>query len=173
MVAGPAFSRPLPPPSGRQPDDLRKAYLTMVALGTASALLLGLGLVNLLTSSAPWARTGLQASVAGIYAYDPATGSVSTKARSHYSRQEQFAARPNWGQLPPSLLVGAAWYTPDQVQVGSAGPDRASRLAAHRALVPMTLVDGPAGMYTLFILHYVNRQPVEILDRQAVKVVGP
>lgn len=164
--------RPAPAPARRAPDDLQAPFVTILALGAVSALLLVLGLSNLVLASMPWAHTGLHASVSGVYTYDRSTGTVGSEATKTFPRGQAFAARVDWAALPGDLSVGAAWYGPDDAQVGGVGPAPARDLAARQAPAPMTDLKGPSGRYTLLVMHYVDNQPIEILARQAVRVTA-
>jgi hypothetical protein len=144
----------------------------MLALGAVSVLLLVLGLGNLVMASMPWAHTGLHARVAGVYAYDASSGTVGSDAATTFPRGQAFAARVDWAALPGNLSVGGAWYGADGTQVGGVGPSSAGDLAGRQSPVPMTDVKVPPGVYTLLVMHYVDKQPVEILARKKVRVTA-
>lgn len=144
----------------------------MMALGAVSVVLLVLGLGNLIVASMPWAHTGLHARVAGIYTYDPSSGTVGSDAATTFPRGQAFAARVDWAALPGNLQVGGAWYAADGSEVGGVGPSTAGDLAARQSPVPMTDAKAPPGVYTLFVMHYVGDQPVEVLARKRVRVTA-
>src|SRR5215218_8672667 len=135
-------------PARRRPaDDLRRPYLTMLALGAISAILVGLGLGNLLLTTMPWNDTGLHATVTGVYRYDTRTRSLDDAKISSIGHGQPFAARVAWGQLPAGLQVGARWYDPQDEDVGGAPPLSAGEQAARDAIAPMADKRGPPGGY--------------------------
>ena len=159
------------PPAGRRPaDDLRRPYLTMLALGAISAILVALGLGNLLLTTMPWNDTGLHAAVTGVYRYDPKTRSTGDQTIDHVRHGQAFAARVAWQQLPTGLQVGARWYDPQDEDVGGAPPTSAGDQAARDAIAPMADTRGPPGGYTLLVMRYADGRPAEILGRARVEV---
>ena len=163
-----------PPLSASRPlsrDDLRAPYVTMLVVGAVSLILLVLGLTNLIEASMPWAHTGAHVQVIGVYAYDPQTHALGP-AGSTFPRGKPFAARVDWASLPPSLDVQAVWYDPHQTAAGGSARAGAADLAAEHAIAPVTNVKGPPGTYTLLVLHYVGKKPIEILGRQYVQVTS-
>jgi hypothetical protein len=161
----------VPQPLARTRDELLAPYVTILAVGSISLLLLVLGLSNLIEASMPWAHTGLRASVTGVYPYDSSRSQVSGQVNTSYEHGQPFAAVVNWAALPKGLTVGAAWYAPPlDTEVGRIGPETAGDLATSRALVPMTATDASKGVYRLLVMHYVDNQPVEILAHQRVEV---
>jgi hypothetical protein len=158
------------PARGRAADDLRRPYLTMLALGAISAILVAVGLGNLFLSTMPWNDTGLRAAVTGVYRYDPRTRSTADQKITEIRHGQAFAARIAWRQLPAGLQVGARWYDPQDDDVGGAPPMTAGDLAARDAIAPMTDTRGPPGSYMLLVMRYADGRPVEILGRARVKV---
>jgi endonuclease YncB( thermonuclease family) len=145
-------------------------YWTMLALGAVSAVLLLLGLTNLVVATMPWAHTGLHVRVSGVYPYDRESGRVSGSPRRKFPQGRTFAARVNWSSLPSGLNVGAAWYDDNETQVAAITPAAAGDLAARHATVPMTDTNAPPGAYTVLVMHYVDGRPIEILGRTTVRI---
>jgi hypothetical protein len=91
---------------------------------------------------------------------------------TRFRRDQPFAARVEWGQLPASMVVDARWYDSLDSQVGRIGPEPAGRLASRDALVPViTPPDRRAnlpGSYTLKVVRYSGSRPVEVLDTEYV-----
>jgi hypothetical protein len=143
-----------------------------MALGAISALLLVLGLSNLVIASMPWARTGLQARVIGVYAYDRQAHTVGDAPATSFKRGQTFAARVSWSGLPQDLEVGGAWYDANDRQAAALAPATAGELAAQQAVVPMDDDRAPPGRYRLLVMHYVDGKPIEILGRQSVRVTA-
>lgn len=154
----------------RPSDDLRRPYLVMLALGAISAVLVALGLGNLLLTTMPWNDTGLRASVTGVYRYDPKTRSTGDQRITEIRHGQAFAARVAWRQLPAGLQVGARWYDPQDDDIGGVPPMSAGDQAARDALVPMADTRGPPGSYTLLVMRYADGRPAEILGRAHVQV---
>jgi hypothetical protein len=158
-------------PARRRPaDDLRPPYLTMLALGAVSLLLVLFGLGNLLLTTMPWNHTGLHASVTGVYKYDPRTHSLGDTRISSIGHGQPFAARVAWSQLPAGLQVGARWYDPQDTDSGGAPPQAASQQAAHDAIVPIAGTRGPPGEYQLLVMRYADGRPAEVLGRARIRV---
>lgn len=156
------------------PDELRPLYRAVLGLGVAAVLILALGLAFFLHSAPPGEHSGLRARILGVYAYDPATGILIGEPRTRFSPDERFAARVDWGALPPELAVGARWYGSLGEVVGGVGPASAGELAAEDAPVPEQAPPGLAanlpGRYTLLVLRFSRGRPVEILGRSDVYV---
>jgi hypothetical protein len=158
------------PARRRQADDLRAPYLTMLAVGAISVVLVALGLGNLLLTTMPWNDTGLHVGITGVYRYDPGTRSLGDTKISSVRHGQPFAARVAWGQLPAGLQVGARWYDPQDTDVGGAPPESAGEQSARNAIAPMTDTRGPPGAYTLLVMRYADGQPAEILGRTRIEV---
>ena len=141
-----------------------------MALGAVSALLLVLGLSNLVTASMPWAHTGLKVQVTGVYPYDKQAHTVGETAGTRFKRGQEFAARVDWASLPQGLEVGGAWYDAQDRLVSGQQPAPAGQLASEQAVVPMTDDRAVPGRYRLLVMHYADGKPIEILGRQSVRV---
>lgn len=165
---------PGPPPyslPARRRDDLRLPYLTLLVVGLISLGLLGLGLDNLVASTLPWEHVNLTVKVDGVYSYDRSSGTVQGRATRTFRTGDAFAARVDWGSLPSSLSVGAAWYSSGGTLIQSVGPSSAGSLAAAHRLVPMDQ-RAPPDTYGLLVMHYAGGRPIEILGRAGVRVVS-
>ncbi len=157
-------------------EDFRPLSWTMLGLGVVAILILGLGFATLLRFAPPGQHSGYRAQVAGVYPYDSRSGQLVGAAMTHFRRDQPFAARVEWGQLPASMVVDARWYDSLDSEVGKVGPEPAGRLASRDALVPViTPPDQRAnlpGSYTLKIVRYSGSRPVEVLDTENVVVVS-
>lgn len=149
---------------------MQDQYWTMLALGAVAAVLLMLGLTNLIVASMPWAHTGLHAHVTGVYPYDRNSGSVGNSAGATYAKGRTFAARVDWAALPADVAVGAVWYDSNGGSVGGITPGRAGDLAGRNQAVPMADSQAPPGSYTLLVMHYVGDTPIEVLARTTVRI---
>jgi hypothetical protein len=155
----------------RKGDDLQAPFWTLMALGTVSALLLVLGLSNLITATMPWAHTGLKVQVTGVFPYDPRVHTVTDGAGTSFKRGQEFAAKVDWSSLPRNLEVGGVWYDSQDREVSALAPAPAGQLAAQQAVVPMTDSQALPGSYRVLVMHYVDGKPIEILGRKSARVV--
>jgi len=158
-------------------DDLRPLYRIMVALGVISVVILASGFALLLRFAPPGQRSGYRAHVTGVYAYDPATGSITGSAMTRFHRDQPFAASVDWGNLPAGMLVSARWTDSLDDEVGSTQPTpvAAGQLASQDALVPVRASrefgSNLPGRYTLTVVRYARGQPVELLATARVTVL--
>ncbi|HKF16705.1 MAG TPA: hypothetical protein VKF14_05885 [Candidatus Dormibacteraeota bacterium] len=158
-------------------DALRPLYRIMLALGLVSVVILALGFALLLRFAPPGQHSGYRAHISGVYAYDPATGSITGSAMTRFHRDQPFAASVDWKTLPASMLVSARWTDSLDDEVGATQPTPvpAGRLASQDALVPVRA--SPAfhanlpGRYTLTVVRYAGGQPVELLAMARVTVL--
>lgn len=156
-------------------EDFRPLYWTMLGLGAAAVLILGLGFATLLRYAPPGQRTGVQAHVVGVFRYDPTQGRIDGPPMTRFPRNQPFAAQVDWSKLPPGMVVAARWYDSLESEVGLVGPAPASELADREAVVPVrTPKDQRAnlpGNYTLAVVRYSGGQPVELLGTESVVVL--
>jgi hypothetical protein len=155
--------------------ELRPLYSTMLVLGLAAILIFALGFVIFLRFAPLGQATGQRAHVLGVFAYDPTHRDVSGAPSTQFSRTQPFAAEVDWAGLPPTMVVAAQWYNTLGEAVGGLAPDSALNLAGREALVavrtPPGLHANLPGHYTLTVVRYSGRRPVELLARQVVLVV--
>jgi hypothetical protein len=146
----------------------------MVALGLVALAIFTLGGVTVLTFAPPGQKSGVRATVLGVYPYDPARREVTGDATTHFSRDQAFAARVDWSSLPAGMVVGARWYNTLEQPVGGVGPGLAGQLASRGAIVPVKTPPGLRGnlpgSYALAVVRYSSGRPVELLARQVVLV---
>ena len=158
-----------------QRDDFRSLYRTMLALGMAAVVILVLGFLFFLRFAPPGQATGLRAHVQGVYAYDPHTGKVHGPASTSFPPDQPFAARVDWSSLPPTVTVGAHWYSSLEQELGGVAPRAAGDLARQGTLVTETLprsgTENLPGEYTMVVVRYANGRAVELLARTSVLVV--
>lgn len=158
-------------------DDLRPLYRIMLLLGLVSVVILASGFALLLRFAPPGQHTGYRAHVTGVYAYDPATGSITGSAMTRFHRDQPFAASVDWGNLPADMLVSARWTDSLDDEAGSTQPTpvAAGRLASESALVPVrasrAFGSNLPGRYTLTVVRYARGQPVELLATARVTVL--
>jgi hypothetical protein len=154
-------------------DDVRPLYRTILALGALAVLILLLGAVEFIYFEPFGQRTGNQAHIVGVFAYNPRTGETSGRDQSTFSRDEDLAAVVDWSSLPSELVVGARWYDSFADIVGSAGPAPAGQLAGHQVVpvqAPRSGERNLPGHYLFVVERYSNGQPVEVLGRRVVLV---
>jgi hypothetical protein len=146
----------------------------MLALGVVAVLIFALGFVIFLRFAPPGQSTGMHAQVVGVFPYDPAERTIHGSPAMRFPRGEPFAARVNWAALPPRMIVGAQWYDSLDEAVGGVAPAPAADLAARDALVavrtPPGFHENLPGRYTLAVVRYSARRPVELLARKTVRV---
>lgn len=152
---------------------MRPLVKAMYALGITAVVILAIGLGEFLYFEPLGETTGTTARVQGVYAYDPATGSISGGDSSRFDRTQPFAAVVDWESLPAEMVVSGRWYNGFGVQVGGVGPGLAGGLSTSRVVqveVPHGLTTNIPGEY-LFVVERVSRgQPVEVLARRLVLV---
>jgi hypothetical protein len=146
----------------------------MVGLGVVGLLILGVGLAQFVTFEPPGQRTGQVARITGIYDYDLQTHSTVGPNRDHFRTDEPFAAVVDWSSLPPTLVVGAAWFAGGfSVNAGGVGPALAGQLQSE-AVVPVNTGGErfPSGHYQFVVERFSKGIPVEVLARETVIVLG-
>lgn len=161
----------------RSRDEILPLYRTMLVLGAVGVAIFAAGLLLLLRLTPPGRSSGLHAPIQGVFAYDPVRHRLAGVPAKEFSPDQNFAARVDWSALPSRVVVGARWYDSLQEPVGGVGPEPAGRLAAADALVvehaPPGFGRNLPGTYTLLVMRYAGRQPVEVLGRVVVVVHGP
>lgn len=152
-------------------DGLIAPYVLLLSVGLVSFLIILLAFGQLIQGTAPWQHVSARAHIEGVYRYDPATGHTTSGPQTSFRVGEAFAARVDWGSVPPDLQVGARWYDDTGDDWGGIQPGTAGELAASGpALVPMVRTDAPAGVYTLDVMRYTGGRPVQILGRTQVTI---
>lgn len=155
-------------------DNFRPLYLTMLALGGAAVLILAVGYLVLLRVAPPNEHTGLRATIEGVFAYDPADGSVHGGPQRSFASDQPFAARVDWAVLPASTVVGAEWYDGLGQTAGGVEPAPAGRLSAQDALVVQSARSQSRqnlpGVYSVVVARYSAGRAVELLARTSVRV---
>lgn len=152
-------------------DSLTAPYVTLIAVGLVSFLILLLAFGQLIEGTAPWQHVRVRAHIQGVYRYDPATGRVVSGPRTRFQKGHAFAGRVNWSALPSRLEVGARWYDDTGQDWGGIQPAPAAQLAhGGPSLVPMVRTDAPPGVYTLDVMRYTAGRPVQILGRVEVRI---
>jgi hypothetical protein len=161
----------------RSRDEILPLYQTMLILGAVGLAIFAAGLLLLLRLAPPGRSSGLHAPIQGVFAYNPVRHQLARSPAKLFSPDQDFAARVDWAALPSRVDVGARWYDSLQEPVGGVGPESAGQLAAVGAPVieqaPHGFGRNPPGTYTLLVMRYADRQPVEVLGRAVVLVQGP
>ena len=156
-----------------QYDQLKTLYRTLLVFATVAVVILSVGLVEFVYFEPPGQTTGVKARIAGVYRYDPATGSTVGPDRSSFARAEAFAAVVDWSGLAPDLSVDARWYDTFGNVVGRAGPSTPALLGP-QTTVPVTVPQGLhhnlPGHYTFVVERLQGGLPVEVLGRRIVLV---
>lgn len=154
-------------------DQVRTLYRTLLVFATVAVVVLAVGLVEFVYFEPPGQVTGRKAQIAGVFQYDPASGTTLGPDRTSFARTERIAAVVDWTQLPPGLNVDARWYDSFGSVVGRVGPGTAARLGP-RSIVPVIT---PAGLkhnlpgdYTFVVERIQDGLPVEVLARRIVLV---
>jgi hypothetical protein len=156
-----------------QRDPVVTLYRTLLVYGLVALLILTAGLVEFLHFEPFGVTAGVGAHVAGVYAYDPASGQTSGQDRSTFTRSEQFAAVVNWSDLPDTITVQAVWYDSFGNIVGQVGPGKPSDLSSHRVIPaekPSGLKLHLPGQYIFAFERVQGDQPVEVLARRLIEV---
>lgn len=162
-------ARGVQPPPPR--DGLTAPYVTLLAVGLVSFLIILLAFGQLVEGTVPWQHVNAHARIEGVYHYDPATGRVTSGPRTRFLKGQSFAARVDWSSLPPRLQVGARWYDDTGQDWGGVQPGTPRQLAnGGFSLVPMVRTDAPPGTYTLDVMRYSAGRPVQILGSAHVTV---
>ena len=154
-------------------DQLRTLYRTMLVFATVGVLILAVGLVEFAHFEPPGQTSGVKAHIAGIYQYDPNTGSTTGPDKSEFSRTDQIAAVVDWASIPSNLVVDAKWIDSFGDLVGRAGPASPADLT-HQMIVPIVVPSGLhhilPGHYTFVVERIQGDIPVEVLGRRIILV---
>ena len=154
-------------------DPVRPLYRALLVFDVVAVLILAVGLGEFLYFEPPGQGTGVKATIAGIYQYDPATRKTSGSDRSTFTITQDFAAVVDWSSLPPNITVDARWYDTFGTLVGVAGPGTPAQLAGD-TIIPVDSA-GPLkhnlpGRYLFVVERIENGIPVEVLARRLVLV---
>jgi hypothetical protein len=154
-------------------DQVQVLYRTLLVFATVAVVILAVGLVEFVYFEPPGQTTGAKARIAGVYAYDPATGTTLGTDKSAFTRTQDFAAVVDWSGLPPDLNVDARWYDTFGSVVGRVGPSTPDQLG-NSSIVPVTTPQGLhhnlPGDYTFVVERLQGGVPVEVLARRIVLV---
>jgi hypothetical protein len=154
-------------------DPVRTLYRTLLLFDVVAILILAVGLAEFLYFEPPGQQTGIQATITGVYQYDPATNKTFGPERSTFTRAQLFAAVVDWKSLPSYITVDARWYDSFESIVGSVGPGTPAQLA-NEPIVPIALPTGlkhnMPGQYIFVIERWANGIPVEVIARRIVLV---
>lgn len=154
-------------------DQVRTLYRTLLVLATVAVVILAVGLVEFVYFEPPGQVTGAKATIAGVFGYDPATGTTRGPDRHTFRRNEEIAAIVDWSTLPPNLNVDARWYDAFGSVVGRLGPSTPAQLG-FRSIIPVitpsNLKHNLPGDYTFVVERIQGGIPVEVLARRIVLV---
>ncbi len=154
-------------------DQVRTLYRTLLVFATVAVVILAVGLVEFVYFEPPGQITGRKAQIAGVFQYDPVSGSTRGPDRTSFGRTEEIAAVVDWSQLPPDLTVDARWYDTFGNVVGRVGPGSPAQLGP-RSIVPVITPPGLRhnlpGHYTFVVERIQGGLPVEVLARRIVLV---
>jgi hypothetical protein len=154
-------------------DPVRPLYRALLVFDVVAILILAIGLGEFLYFEPPGQKTGLKATITGVYQYDPSTHQTSGPDRSTFTSTEDFAAVADWSSLPPNITVDARWYDTFGTIVGRAGPGTPAQLADQTVIpvgTPAPLKHNLPGRYLFVIERFENGIPVEVLARRLVLV---
>jgi hypothetical protein len=154
-------------------DQILTLYRTLLVFATVGVVILSVGLVEFVYFEPPGQTTGATAHIAGVFAYDPKTGSTHGPDRTTFARTEQFAAAVDWSQLPPDIVVDARWFNSFGSAVGAVGPATPAELGPQSTvpvIVPPGLHHSLPGHYTFVVERLKDGRPVEVLGRRIVLV---
>lgn len=154
-------------------DQVRTLYRTLLVFATAAVVILSVGLVEFVYFEPPGQVTGQKAQIAGVFQYDPATGTTRGPDRTSFARTEEIAAVVDWSRLPPALTVDARWYDTFGSVVGRVGPSTPAQLGPHTTvpvITPSGLRHNLPGHYTFVVERIQGGLPVEVLARRIVLV---
>ncbi len=154
-------------------DPVRTLYRALLVFDLVAILILAVGLVEFVHFEPPGQRTGLKATIAGVYQYDPATHTTSGPDQGSFPRTQLFAAVVDWSTLPPNITVDARWYDSLEAEVGRVGPGTPAELAGQTIVpvgVPSGLKHNLPGQYLFVVERLEGGVPVEVLARRIVLV---
>ena len=154
-------------------DLVRTLYRTLLVFAAVSVLILVAGLVEFAYFEPQGHHTGLKATIAGVYVYDPDKKATVGPDRNSFPRTVQFAAVLDWSTLPKNVVVDARWYDGFGNVVGSLGPATPDKLAG-QTIVPVKVPPGFShnlpGHYVFVVERYEGGLPVEVIGRRVVLV---
>lgn len=155
-------------------EDLRPLFRAMLLLGGVAIVILAAGIAEFLAFEPLGERTGAHVAVAGVYAYDPATGTTSGAPATRFAAGQDFAAVIDWSTAPRGSVVGAHWSNALGSAVGELTPRPAAAMTEQDRLLPVKVPPGfhrnLPGEYVLVVERYRGGQPVEVLARRLVLV---
>jgi hypothetical protein len=154
-------------------DPVKTLYRTLLLFDIVAILILVVGIAEFLYFEPPGQQTGIKATIAGIYQYDPATNKTFGADRSTFTRTQLFAAVVDWKSLPSNITVDARWYDNFEAIVGSVGPGTTTQLANQTMVpiaLPTNLKHNLPGQYVFVVERWANGVPVEVLARRIVLV---
>jgi hypothetical protein len=154
-------------------DPVRTLYRTLLLFDIVAILILAAGVAEFLYFEPPGQHTGINATIVGVYQYDPTTNKTFGADRSTFTRTQLFAAVVDWKSLPPDITVDARWFDNFESIVGSVGPGTPARLENQPIVpiaLPTNLTHNLPGQYVFVIERWANGVPVEVLTRRIVLV---
>ena len=154
-------------------DPVRTLYRTLLLFDLVAILILAAGVAEFLYFEPPGQQTGIKATIAGVYQYDPTTNKTFGPERSTFTRTQLFAAVVDWKSLPSNITVDARWYDNFESIVGSVGPGTPAQLENQPIVpiaLPTNLKHNLPGQYVFVVERWANGVPVEVLARRLVLV---
>jgi hypothetical protein len=154
-------------------DPVRPLYRALLVFDVVAILILAIGLAEFVHFEPPGQRTGLQATIVGVFQYDPATQTTSGPDQSSFPRTQPFAAVVDWATLPPNITVDARWYDTFETEVGRVGPGTPAQLKDQTTVpvgLPSGLKNNLPGQYLFVVERLEGGVPVEVLARRIVQV---
>jgi len=154
-------------------DPVRTLYRTLLLFDIVAILILAVGVAEFLYFEPPGQHTGINATIVGVYQYDPTTNKTFGADRSTFTRTQLFAAVVDWKSLPPNISVDARWFDNFESIVGSVGPGTPARLENQPIVpiaLPTSLKHNLPGQYVFVVERWANGLPVEVLARRIVLV---
>lgn len=154
-------------------DPVRTLYRTLLLFDVVAILILAAGVAEFLYFEPLGQQTGIKATIAGVYQYDPTTNKTFGPERSTFTRTQLFAAVVDWKSLPSNITVDARWYDNFESIVGSVGPGTPAQLENQPIVpiaLPTNLKHNLPGQYVFVVERWANGLPVEVLARRIVLV---
>jgi hypothetical protein len=154
-------------------DPVKTLYRTLLLFDIVAIIILAVGVGEFLYFEPPGQKTGIKATIVGIFQYDPATNKAFGPDRSTFSRTQLFSAVVDWKSLPQNITVDARWYDNFEAIVGSVGPATPAQLAGQPIVpiaLPTNLKHNLPGQYVFVVERWANGVPVEVLARRIVLV---